>query len=407
MERTVETLRRREEDPPAAAPVQRPAPQVVTQLMELQRTVGNAAVANLVARCPDCNGACADAAAGHGPAIDASSAATAQPIEPAQAMEQIAGASSPDELQAIAQGLKKAAAARQEASAPTVATLARQPTGSTPPASSGGFCTPYGFTEVIEAAEAKAFLIGFLPAASTGMFQSAEVGSLWLAYLTDSAPATRTFRGAASTVVRGFETAQVMLTWHRNLFNEAVNRLKASPPYVPATGETRIPVSTLLSSTDVAIDFSNPFDIPGHIAGGVGSGDASVDSRDLSGDLIIRRQLDVSGTTTGFEVISDFHYHCHDTVDFCPGQAGSGLEQNLTIPLSRLEATGMAHDVPFDVFYEPAPLTATLAPGDLPEADPTDARNRDLPGRDPDRRETRDLRTPADLRGEESRASSR
>ncbi|HBB36208.1 MAG TPA: hypothetical protein DDZ80_14795 [Cyanobacteria bacterium UBA8803] len=43
--------------------------------------------------------------------------------------------------------------------------------------------------------------------------------------------------------------------------------------------------------------------------------------------------------------------------DFCPGGAGAGLEQVLTIPASRLEASGQAFDVPFEVQLDVADLT--------------------------------------------------
>ena len=51
------------------------------------------------------------------------------------------------------------------------------------------------------------------------------------------------------------------------------------------------------------------------------------------------------------------HYEVFDAVDFCPGQCGSLLEQMFTIPLSRLEASGEAYDVPFVVRFQPEEAT--------------------------------------------------
>jgi len=50
-------------------------------------------------------------------------------------------------------------------------------------------------------------------------------------------------------------------------------------------------------------------------------------------------------------------YEVFDAVDFCPGQCGSPLEQNFTIPLSRLEASGDAYDVPYVVRFTPETIT--------------------------------------------------
>jgi hypothetical protein len=47
------------------------------------------------------------------------------------------------------------------------------------------------------------------------------------------------------------------------------------------------------------------------------------------------------------------HYEVFDAVDFCPGDCGSWLEQRVTIPMSRLEASGAAYDQPFKVEFSP------------------------------------------------------
>jgi hypothetical protein len=114
----------------------------------------------------------------------------------------------------------------------------------------------------------------------------------------------------------------------------------------------------------VSINFNYPFDIPGHLAGGEGSGGGGADTREVRGDVIVR--MDAQGAVTA---TSDFTYIVNDTVDFVPGDSGGGLEEVLTIPLSRLEATGpsWANDVPFDVEFKPPPITRPLAGGPHPE----------------------------------------
>jgi hypothetical protein len=42
-----------------------------------------------------------------------------------------------------------------------------------------------------------------------------------------------------------------------------------------------------------------------------------------------------------------------DAIDFCPGDCGSREERLITVPMSRLEASGEAYDVPFKVTFVP------------------------------------------------------
>jgi len=55
-------------------------------------------------------------------------------------------------------------------------------------------------------------------------------------------------------------------------------------------------------------------------------------------------------------------YLVKDTIDLCPGDCGTMLEQIATIPLSQFEATGISGDVPFTVDF-PAP---SLGPFTVP-----------------------------------------
>ena len=347
----------------------------------------------MLARCPDCEGACADAAAG----------ATGAPAAGAPAMprgeieSRVAAATARPELDALAVELRTAVESRVQERA---AEPPRRGEGRSAPA---GFCTPYGILEMADAVESKAFLLGFLPASATGMFQSTEVGGLWLDFLTTTAPTRHSFKGLASTVVRGFETAAISLDHHRSVFQEAVTKLRSAAPAIAPGAEVRIPVASLLSSTQLAINWSNPYDIPGHIAGGQSGGAGGADTREVRGDLVVRRVVGLGGEST-YRAISDFEYFVNDTVDFCPGGAGSGLEQNLTVPLSRLEATGTswATDVPFDVTYRPPALTADLDAAAFPPDGSGGDDDRRYPPTREDRRETRDDRGLVDRRGDDS-----
>jgi hypothetical protein len=356
-------------------------------VLALQRSAGNAAVARMLARCPDCEGECAEAAAGGtgGPAM-----ASAMPR--GEIESRVAGTRERSALDELAGEIRAAVDARR----------AEPPRRGEGRSAGGSFCQPYGILELADAVESKAFLLGFLPAASTAMFQSAEVGALWFDFLTTTAPTRHSFAGPASTVVRGFETARISLQAHKDVFDEAVANVRRRAPAIAPGGEVRIPVADLIASTQLSINWSNAFDIPGHIAGGQSGGAGGADTREVRGDLIVRRVVGLNGAST-YKAISDFEYFVGDTVDFCPGGTGSGLEQNLTVPLSRLEATGTAWatDVPFDVTYRPAALTADLDASAFPPDPPGSGDRRELPTRE-DRRETRDDRSLVDRRGEDS-----
>ena len=59
---------------------------------------------------------------------------------------------------------------------------------------------------------------------------------------------------------------------------------------------------------------------------------------------------------------AQFHFVVQDAVDFCPGNIGSFFATYITIPLSRLEASGMAFSVPFEVRYDGPVLDIPLSP---------------------------------------------
>ena len=49
------------------------------------------------------------------------------------------------------------------------------------------------------------------------------------------------------------------------------------------------------------------------------------------------------------KVDTTLHYEIVDAIDFCPGDCGSPAEQLITVPMSRLEVSDQAYDVPFKV----------------------------------------------------------
>ena len=71
----------------------------------------------------------------------------------------------------------------------------------------------------------------------------------------------------------------------------------------------------------------------------------------------------------GLNTIVPFLDSVRDTIDLCPGDCGTSLEQIATVPMSQFEATGIAGDVPFTVEF-PAPAGTLTLPGAVPPLAP-------------------------------------
>lgn len=109
------------------------------------------------------------------------------------------------------------------------------------------------------------------------------------------------------------------------------------------------------------MDFDTIGTAPGNLAGGVGKTQTSCsvgatpspqdDARRLT-DVPAVLVTNPDGSVT---VTPSFAFRVHDTVDLCPGNCGSSLgvinEQLATVPMSRLEASGVSGDVPFFVDF--------------------------------------------------------
>jgi len=115
-------------------------------------------------------------------------------------------------------------------------------------------------------------------------------------------------------------------------------------------------LSNFLSETEMnnrPINYRNPFSVAGHIAGGIGSSDAGLDYRKITSGNVTLEKIPVIGGTGYVSVETTLHYEIFDAIDFCPGDCGSSAEQYITVPMSRLEASGEAYDVPFKVIFTP------------------------------------------------------
>ncbi|MDI9404655.1 MAG: Ig-like domain-containing protein [Limnohabitans sp.] len=136
---------------------------------------------------------------------------------------------------------------------------------------------------------------------------------------------------------------------------------------LPANQRVSFPISAYLSECelDPNVDFAGAEQsVIGRICsasklllGGGGRGPYSIniqcppDQRLISANMVLMRVVDDCGSTVRIEAsLEDITWRIIDTIDFCPGNLGDGVETDLaTRPLCRLEAAGFAFDIGIDL----------------------------------------------------------
>ncbi len=223
------------------------------------------------------------------------------------------------------------------------------------------FCTPYATTA--EAVSEEAWLrTYFLPLMNLKF--GTEVHDLWESFLSRTPGATltrRVFSTAGNPIEDSFATSSAVEDDQEAVLDLVVSRLSRFPGQRlrPHT-HTVASLTNFLSAREMnnrPINFSNPFSKAGNIAGGIGSSAAGPDLRKIARANVVLEKIPLIGNSgyIYFELVP--FYEVLDAVDFCPGQCGSPAEQIFTIPLSRLEATGRAFDMPYVVRFQPEPET--------------------------------------------------
>ncbi|MCA9561988.1 MAG: hypothetical protein KC561_00800 [Myxococcales bacterium] len=222
-----------------------------------------------------------------------------------------------------------------------------------------------------EAKAAQAFLVTMFLPAITAAF-GIQVGRIWDAFLSrrpgDSLEPWVYAEG--DEIGDAFARDQMTHLVTQHILYASVQTMTA-PGFEQLAGYLKpgewanVPVEELINGPDniEGMNFSNPVTIPGNLAGGVGAGAGGGDKRQVSGFVSVLSEAKDNQTTL-LDFKPAFVYKVIDTVDFLPGDAGSGIEQVFTVPLSRLEASGLAYDVPIEVNFG-APDTRIGA--ELPE----------------------------------------
>jgi len=209
-----------------------------------------------------------------------------------------------------------------------------------------------------EAASTKAWLRSYyLPveAAKFGANSRAFYDSYLSSHPGDSLTPVE-FNDPNSDVVQSFASSRDTDNDQDAIIDLIGARLSRSPAPLQDNVPTTMSIENFVTRAELddrPINYSNPFSIAGHVAGGIGSSDAGPDYRRIQWGNATLERVPLVGGIGYVTVETTLHYEVFDAVDLCPGDCGSPAEQVITVPMSRLEASGEAYDVPFRVTFVP------------------------------------------------------
>ncbi|WP_234305337.1 eCIS core domain-containing protein [Deinococcus ficus] len=240
---------------------------------------------------------------------------------------------------------------------PIVGALQRSPSGNVQAnpystmnaAQKGNFCKPYSPAEVLTGAPSR----DYAKAAFGLMFIEkdfgSEVAALWRLYLAGGGKkrveiTPSEFPKTYQAFVKA-PTNDNFVWLLENLLPDLIKNHVM--PNKTATLDVKKVLKDDLEGLKKIFKYNLGDGIPGNIAGGFESGsDLGKDQRNIAGKITFKYLK--PGV---FEADIDLKIEVLDAIDLCPGDPGTGREQLLTIPLSRLEKAGVAGDVGFRVVY--------------------------------------------------------
>lgn len=245
-----------------------------------------------------------------------------------------------------------------------------------------GFCAPL---------DSKAEAIGIRDAIRTTLLAgiaikvSPRVVGLWDDYMGSgfSVGGDSSVRDLSSAFGADFTKSPTTVDTTKFLTQELVKALEASPPAVAPGVSITVDIPTVIPAAVTAIttpddanemNFNIPKDIPGNLAGGIGANEASckvgAHPSPQNDDRLVTGTAKIAGNADGsLTVEPDMTFEVHDTIDLCPGDCGTDLEQCATVIMSRLEATAVSGDIPFKVKFR-APVQAPLRIAPQPPTPP-------------------------------------
>ena len=187
--------------------------------------------------------------------------------------------------------------------------------------------------------------------------EAAELFNEYLSRTKGDSLARKTFDDPASEIVNAFIKDQATRKRQEDLLKLVEKALPGKCPSLPLDVWTEVDIGRFLDSSvlDEGFSFGGGTipTLPGLIAGGISPSDAGPDTRSVSGKVLMLRTVENGKTIV--KLRTKLRFVVRDAIDFCPGNPGSSLAQSITIPMSRLEASGFAYDLPFEVLYD-APM---------------------------------------------------
>jgi hypothetical protein len=240
------------------------------------------------------------------------------------------------------------------------------------------FCTPFPARFLAVAARdaaAPVLLAGIAAKVSP------RVVPLWSQYLFGGAPV----QDLSGQFGSDFANSATTSSTTDFLADSLKTSLEASPPsFPPGVTTVTVDIPSRIGAAIAEIgnqnsahpmDFNVIGEIPGNIAGGIGDNQASCpvgaqpspqdDDRTAVGSATVTQNSDGS-----LGVSTTITYTVHDTIDLCPGNCGASIEQVATVPMSRMEASGVSGDVPFTVTFAAPGRTFTANPSSTPPVPP-------------------------------------
>jgi hypothetical protein len=284
------------------------------------------------------------------------------------------------------------------------------------PGTSNPFCLPIPnndgpckpFVDVDHAVSIWANLSNQIPIGAAAATGCSEVKPVWEAYFEGTSKPFA-FSNPGSCVVQAAKTdpdgsraaKDSANGYFKNVVDQLPNTLRGVQPSPFSLdghlATLRLPLEEAIGPHGTRylhppIVYNHPFNAAANIAGAVGTeGEGSDvfgdDDRKVGGPVII--EVDAIDPVTGMmsgEVRWQPHVHAKDTVDFCPGNMGNSWQQSYTVPMSKLEASGLTKDVPITIDYDlethtakfnvipligPLPLPPKPGPGPKPKPKPT------------------------------------
>jgi len=218
------------------------------------------------------------------------------------------------------------------------------------------FCKPY--KSAAEIAEARAKAVDQFVPALTAIFGS-DVGALWTSFIMrrpgDSLVPV-VFDKPGNSIHDAFANSHAIANEQNTILGLIADRIGRISLMDHMWTLMSIDKFISPAEKELSTDFDNPVSIPGNIAGGIGLSDAGWDYRRiLRGNVSFVKKPHFSGLFSTVLIKTTLLFEVGDAIDFCPGQSGALVEQPMTIPLSRLEASREAYDVPYVVrFFAPS-----------------------------------------------------